>query len=194
VRQLGCQLFCKGKSVIDMIGVVEPNRAESSVKISYPLRRVALPSADDLRRLLEIVSTHWPRLQRVDGAEFIVAFHRIALLGRREKLDMDRGISFWTDDCRVWQQQHQVAPNIFIGGAAFMTAAIAHGDVAFTSPADFPHVSFGLQFAGGGRPSSDQWREVLATGRLLDPTPSPHPVATKSPARVQQLQLTGFRG
>ena len=173
-----------------MIGVVEPNRAESSVKISYPLRRVALPSADELRRLREIVSACWPQLRRVDAMEFAAAFAYVAHAGRRDRLDSEHSLSWWGDETTAWLRRHQLAPNVLsVSGSALLSAVIAHGDVAFTSPADFPHVSLGIQFGGGGHPSSGCWKSVLETGRLREPTPLDRPVAIKNPARVVQLAL-----
>jgi len=176
-----------------MPGVVELGREESGVRITYPVRRVTLPTSEEFEKLLAIVTARWPQLQRSDGAEFVVAFHRLALLGRRQKLDTERGLSFWCDDVRLWQHQQQVAPNVFVAGAPFTAAVLAQADVAHTMSDNFPcDLSFGLQFAGGGRPSSDCWRSVLETGRLLEPSPSPWPVATKSPAQVRQLALIGY--
>lgn len=178
------------------IGVVERGREESSVKITYPVRRLTLPTSEEFEKLLAIVTARWPQLQRSDGAEFVVAFHRILHLGRREKLDTERGLSFWCDDVRAWQQQQQIATNLFVGGRAFTAAVLAQNDVDHTMSERYPFdLSFALQFAGGGRASSEKWRDVLDTGRLLEPLPSPWPVAIKSPVRVQQLAigLSGYK-
>ena len=133
-----------------MIVVSEPH-AKSGATVSYLVKRVALPSEAEAEQLLSIVTARWPQLARSDGAEFVVAFHRILYLGRRQKLDMDRGLTFWTDDVRAWQHQHQISPNIFVGGAAFTAAVIAQNDVDHTMSDHYPFdLSFALQFAGGG--------------------------------------------
>ena len=175
--------------------VAEPH-TESGVRFTYPVRRVAVPTAEESERLLSLVIERWPQLQRVDGAEFVVAFHRILHLGRRDKLDTERGLSFWCDDVRAWQQQQQIATNVFVGGMAFTAAVLAQNDVDHTMSDRYPFdLSFALQFAGGGRASSEKWREALVTGKLLEPSPSPYPAAIKSPARVvQQLALNWRKG
>lgn len=114
-----------------MVDVAEP-RAEPGVRITYPVRRVSLPTSEEFEKPLAIVTARWPQLQRSDGAEFVVAFHRILHLGRRKKLDTERGLAFWTDDVRAWQHQHQISPNVFVGGVSFTAAVLAQNDVGHT--------------------------------------------------------------
>lgn len=120
-----------------------------------------------------------------DAALFRAAFIRLPHCGRRDKLDNQRGLGFWLDDCREWCRQHQINPS-WIGGAPFTAAAAAHGDIRFVMD-NWPHdAAFALQFEGGGAPAKDWWRRALA-GALLEPTPSPYPKVPVSPARVRRL-------
>jgi hypothetical protein len=171
--------------------VAPPRLVEPSVRVATPaLRRLALPTDAEFDRLSEVVLGRYPQLRpRADqqgfDAQFRVSFVRLQHIGRRDRLESERALTWWTDDCRAWQRQHQNALNVFVGGAAFVTAVIACGDILFSSPDSFPHVSLALQFGGGGRLSDDSWREVLASGRLREPTPLDRPTAVRSPAIVR---------
>jgi hypothetical protein len=171
----------------------------SPVRITHPTSKVEIPTAKEFDRLSEIVLRRYPQLApRADregfGSQFRVAMQRLLHVGRKDRLDTQHGLEFWTDDCRDWQQQHRVAQGVFVGGAAIVVAIVACGDIPYAPLDRFPFdLGFGLVAYGGGRQSTDQWRHVLQSGALLAPMQSPYPVAIKSPARVQQLQLTGFR-
>jgi hypothetical protein len=170
--------------------VAERGHEETGVRISYPQRRVALPTESESEKLLATVTARWPEMRRADGAEFVVAFHRILHLGRRDRLDNAHSVNYWCDGCRAWQNQQQISPGVFVGPVSFTAAVLAQGDVAHSMSDNFPFdLSFGLQFGGGGRPSNNQWRRALETGALLEPTPLDRPSAIKSPARVRQLAL-----
>jgi hypothetical protein len=174
-----------------------PRRDEPQVRITNPpLANVAMPNEQQFDRLLETVVQRFPVLRpREDvadfNAQFRAAFKRLTYLGRREKVDTNRALSWWCDDAREWCRRHRVNPS-WINGAAFVAAALAHGDIAYTTLDEWPHVSLGLQFTGGGVPAKDWWHRVLA-GTLLDPVPSPYPKAAASPARAQQLAMGWHR-
>jgi hypothetical protein len=168
-----------------------PRRDEPQVRITAPpLANVALPTAAEFSRLLTIVLDRYPILRpREDpadyAAQFRAAFIRLAHCGRRDKIDNQRGLGFWLDDCQEWCRRHKVNPT-WMGGAAFTCAVIAHGDIQFVM-GDWPHdFAVGLQFGGGGRESKDWWRRAAA-GVLLDPAPPLYPKAAASPARVRQV-------
>ena len=169
------------------------------VRVTYPTTRVAVPSAVEFDRLSEIVLRRCPQLApRSDcegfNAQFRVAMQRLLHVGRKDKLDVQHGWEFWTDDCRNWQQQHRVAQGVFVGPTALVAAIAACGDILYAPLDRFPFdLGFGLVPFGGGRPSTDRWREVLVTGRLLEPTPLDRPTVVQSPARVQQLALNHRR-
>jgi hypothetical protein len=138
-----------------------------------PLPNVALPNEQQFDRLLETVLQRFPVLRpREDvadfNAQFRAAFKRLTHLGRREKVDTDRALTWWLDDCCEWCRRHQV--NLpWINGAAFVAAVLAHGDIAYTSLDEWPHVSLGLQFGGGGREPLGKWHTVLTSGQVLTP-------------------------
>ena len=174
-------------------------RPESSVQVTLaPLRKVSLPSDDEFEKLIGIVLERWPMLHAAgeDWHRFIVqfraAFRRVRYLSRQSKLDTLRGLGWWTDEAAQWLRDHPPSV-VSISGNAFTAAVLAQGNVAHTVGHNYPFdLSFGLLFAGGEVASEDQWREVLATGRLLEPSPSPYSAAPTSPVRVQQLAV-GWR-
>jgi hypothetical protein len=172
----------------------------SPVRITHPTTKVVIPSAEEFDRLSEIVLRRYPQLApRADrenfGVQFRVAFQRLLHVGRKDTLDTQHGWEFWADDCRNWQQQHRVAQGVFVSPAALVAGIAACGDIPYAPLDRFPFdLGFGLVAYGGGRPSADRWREVLATGRLLEPTPLDRPTVVPSPARVQQLALNHRRG
>ena len=173
----------------------------SSVRVTLaPLRKVSLPSDDQFERLIGLVLARWPQLRPRAGedwhgfvVQFRAAFRRVRYLGRQSKLDTLRGLGWWTDDCCSWLRDHPPSV-VSISGNAFTAAILAQGNVAHTVGDNYPYdLAFGLLFAGGEVASEDQWREVLATGRLLEPSPSPFPATTPSPAHVQQLAVGWVR-
>jgi hypothetical protein len=192
------------KARLDALQVQTPAKVmplpPSPVRITHPTSKVEIPSAKEFDRLSEIVLRRYPQLApRADregfDAQFRVAFQRLLHVGRKDKLDMQYGWEFWTDDCRNWQQQHRVAQGVSVSPAALVAAIVACNDILFSPLDRFPFdLGFGLVAFGGGRPSTDRWREVLTTGRLLEPTPLDRPTVVPSPARVQQLALNHRRG
>jgi hypothetical protein len=68
----------------------------------------------------------------------------------------------------------------------FVCAVLAHGDVDFVPLDRFPFdcSAFGLRRDSTGRPATDGWRAVLATGRLRDPVPPLRPSASRSPTQI----------
>jgi hypothetical protein len=175
-----------------------PRWDKPQVRITHPVSRVEPPSAANCRRLSEIVLDCYPQFApRADregfDAQFRVAMQRLLHVGRREKLDLQHGWEFWTNDCRNWQQQHRVAQGVFVGPAALVAAIVACGDIPYAPLDRFPFdLGFGLVAHGGGCPSTDRWHDVLVTGRLLEPTPLDRPAVVQSPASVQQLAV-GWR-
>jgi hypothetical protein len=164
-----------------------PRREEASVKITHPVPQVSLPTADECRRLCEIVWQRYPTLRPSRNEEeefaagFKAAFQFVQHHGRRAEPDHQRGLGWWVDTARDWISQHRVG-GFPIGGAVLVVAIIAAGDVPYTDPEE-PGFAIGLQFGGGGAGSGNWWRRVLG-GAILDPTPSPYPKAAPSPARA----------
>jgi hypothetical protein len=167
-----------------------PRRDEPTVKITHPVRQVTLPGDAERHRLCEIVLTRYPSLRPRAGedeefaAGFLVTFRFVESCGRRAEPDRQRALGFWIDEARSFVSQNRIG-GFPISGPALVVAIIAAGDVPYSDPNAAGFVC-GLQFGGGGRPSTEKWRDVLTTGRLLDPTPSPYPQAAASPSRVQR--------
>jgi hypothetical protein len=141
-----------------------------------------MPSGDELRRLQEIVIARYPQLashlqppgEAFDG--FRCAFLRIGHLGR-DKLNDKLALVTWIDDAAVWLRDNQVYPNR-VTVRDFVCAVLAHGDIDYISMDRFPFdcSAFGLRRDSTGRPATDGWRAVLATGRLRDPVPLPRSI------------------
>ena len=167
----------------------EPQRQERQVKIGAPpLPQLVMPNEEQRRKLCEIVFRHYPSLRpRRDeedefAREFRAAMHFVEHHGRRAEPDRDRSLGWWVDTAREWTSRH--SPGGLIGGAAFVAAVVAAGDVSHSDPRE-PGFIIGLQHTGGGRESSAQWHTVLASGQVLEPSPSPYPTqAPRSPARA----------
>jgi hypothetical protein len=177
--------------MIEIRRLIPPQLGDSQVRITGgPLRRMPLPTDAEFEQLIDLVLARWPQLCRSDnqtfGAEFRAAFQRLQHLGRRDKLDTERALSWWTDDARDWLCEHQLGGRVLVSSPAFTAAVVACGDIGYTALDNFPcDVSFALQFGGGGvRPSSDGWREVLATGSLPKPMSLPHPIEVRSPVQI----------
>jgi hypothetical protein len=159
----------------------------SPVRITHPVAKVTLPTEDEYRRLLQTVLDRYPILRpRADTpdyfAQFKAAFIRLSHCGRRDKVDNQRGLGFWIDDCQEFCRRHQINPSS-IGGGAFTSAVIAHADIKFVIE-DWPHdFVCSLQFGGGGIECRGWWRRALS-GTLLSPEPPLHPVPMPAPSRI----------
>jgi hypothetical protein len=166
---------------------VAPPRQVESLRITHPVEKVSLPSADEGRRLCAIVWREYPKLRPGRGEEeeffgqFSAAFQFVQHHGRRADVDRERSLGWWLDTAREWISQHRIG-GFPISGMALVVAIIAAGDVPFSDPGE-PGLSIGLQFAGGGTPSQDWWKRVLG-GALLGPTPPLHPRPLLAPSRI----------
>ena len=179
--------------------VAPPPRDEPTVRVLHPVRRLTVPTDGEFARLLGIVVERYPQLRSEYPsfqAEFCAAWKRLQHIGRRDRLDTDRGLGWWLDDAAQWLRENSVSPTS-ITGPAFVSALVAQGDVGYAPLDNYPcDLGFALQFGGGGRPASnDGWRHVLQTGNLRAPTPLDRPIVTKSPSRVRQIAigLSGYR-
>jgi hypothetical protein len=167
-----------------------PSLPPSPVRISSPpLARSVLPTEDEYQRLLTVVTGRHPILKpRADTpdyfAQFKAAFIRLSHVGRRDKVDNQRGLGFWVDDCQEFCRRHQINPSS-IGGGAYTAALIAHADIKFVIE-DWPHdFVCSLQWGGGGAGCRGWWKRALG-GTLLSPEPPRYPVPAASPARVRR--------
>ena len=170
-----------------------PRRDEPQVRVtSPPLAKIELPTETEYQRLLGIVLTRYPQLRPHDTRgfeqEFRWAFRFLQHTGRDGKIDRNHDLLFWIDTAAAWLREHKIAHGVGgIGALAFASAAIASGDILFTSLDEFPYVYFGLVPYGGGIPAKDFWRRSLA-GALVEPLPPLHSTARPAPARIMRQQ------
>ena len=136
-----------------------------------------LPSAEEADRLLAMVTGAYPKLRCPDDglptfkAQFRNALSWLAFVYRTDKLATQYAPTFWCDAYREWATRQGFA-DTSMGLRPFAAACIASG-IAYTSPSDYPYMSFGLSLGGAGRPSA-AWRSVLENG-LAPPTEPKRP-------------------
>jgi hypothetical protein len=168
--------------------VDDRNRGPS---IRFPARVTSLPSADEFSRLLEIVTDRYPQLAKPPSItasdyskQFQVAFTFLQSQSRRDRLDVERDLIWWSDASCAWCRTHSVEGAGWMTGAALLAAVIACGDIQFSDPSNFPlEVRIAVQAGGGGNRGGDWWRRALA-GTLLEPLPNPF--ARLRPGKVAQ--------
>jgi hypothetical protein len=132
-------------------------------------RLLVLPTADELRRLEEIVLRAYPKLQAGgDPNSFRAAFHRLTYTRRAERLDTKRSLDFWVDQCEDWLKAQGYCP-WRPAIQSLVAAAIAMGDITFTDPSGFPSMRLGLTALPQFEPLSGRWREVLASNQAPVP-------------------------
>ena len=89
-------------------------------------------------------------------------------IGRAVAVDHKHTVSYWISAAEQILRELGGASET-LSGLSFLAAALAHGDVFYNDVRDFPYVrEFGLR-EYGGRPATDAWRKVLATGKIPEP-------------------------
>lgn len=192
IAALACEIESLKTRVARLEGAHTPTasvaREEDGVRVirgaELDGRRFPMPASSELRQLLAIVVGRYPQLgpdaiyrdhghaherRRLEYfEEFVSAFRFVGDMTRAESLDLKRAASWWVDEGEQWFRVRGEPRTLRL--PAFTAAVIAHGDVLFASLLTFPYdVAFGLRTDGIGRPVSDRWRHVLATGQLRDP-------------------------
>ena len=138
-------------------------------------KHVEIPSESQFKNLVAIVAARYPKFAGVDLDETRRAFIAVGHLNRMPagKLNMQSGVTGWTDIVEDWLRAHRL-PAGGIGGDAVMVAVLAHNDVEYSSLDNWPYdVEFGLCRPGGpGRLCSNSWKALLyGTELLRSPTP-----------------------
>jgi hypothetical protein len=134
--------------------------------IKYP---VVLPTADELRRLEEIVLRQYPKLRAgSDPASFKAAFLRLSYTCRAEKLDTKRSLDWWVDQCEDWLKAQNSYPSR-PATQSFVAACVAMGDIAFSDPSRFPSMQLGITALPQFEALPGRWRAVLESGRVPEP-------------------------
>jgi hypothetical protein len=136
--------------------------------IKYP---VVLPTADELRRLEEIVLRRYPKLRAgSDPASFKAAFFRLSYTRRAEKLDTRQSLDWWVADAEDWlkaQNYYPSRPAI----QSFVAAVIAQGDIAFSDPNKFPSMELGISGITEHRALPGRWQHILESNQAPLPAP-----------------------
>ena len=147
--------------------------------------RFVMPSADELRTLAKFVRARHPAFgphERQDEQdyerEFAAAFRALGYLNCTAAPDTKKALSYWIDGARVWLRARNLDERMT--AAPLMAAAIAHGDIAWSSDR-----SLGLA-EGVGKPCTNRWHGVLQTGEMLPPVPVPN---AAPPAPPQHMGL-----
>jgi hypothetical protein len=180
------------RKVIPAPQVEEGARILTGLEAGMP--QLVLPTDDEYRAMRHIVDGLYPHLkfaaqnpryEEQDAAEdfagFKTAFAYLATLARTETLGQKYAVAWWKDGAEAWAREMRLPATI--PGRAFVAALVAHADIAFTDLRDYP--IFGLAVGDHGRRYLQQWRSVLATGRVLAPVPKPGPrPAVPSPTQL----------
>lgn len=138
----------------------------------------ALPTHAEMKKLFATVRNFSPGKldDKYDPDKpfrgFCAAFRWLANQGRTELPNKKYAISYWLDCCHTWLRQRDVIAND-VGGNELVLAVLAAGDVCYVRG----DLSVGCVWELGlheyykrGRPASDAWRNVMATGNVLTPT------------------------
>ena len=172
-------------------------------RIVYPVERakIALPSDDELRKLLDVVFGSYPMLRpwtpgsrfaSQDEEDFVrqfsAAFTYVAHQGRAEEVDKNRSVGWWADQAGEWWRQKKAPTNI--GSGAFLAACVAAGDIPFQRSDQFGNVWAVALLTFGGRPATEAWRSVLR-GDLRRPIPGVHKAPEGSGFNVRREGSVG---
>jgi hypothetical protein len=152
---------------------------EEGARISYPapVSNFIMPSSTELKQLLSIVLRKFPQLapdmtdrwsqnNEADFArKFAAAFKAIGQMHRTEKPDRKRYASYFVDHAEDLLRAQGASAEI---GPAFLPACLAHGDVPISDwRIDGVALELGLNIYRIGRPATDAWKRVLATGNTI---------------------------
>ncbi|WP_072824770.1 hypothetical protein [Bradyrhizobium erythrophlei] len=172
----------------------EPEGAR--ITLSIERAKIALPNEDELRKLLDVVFGTYPTLRPwTHGSsyafqdeqnftrQFSAAFGYVSSQGRADEIDMKHSVSWWADQASDWLRHR--GDRTDIGGAAFLAACVAAGDVAFQRSDQFGNVwAVGLA-SWEGRKATEAWRNVLC-GELRRPVPGIHKAPERSSLSVRR--------
>ena len=150
--------------------------------------RADFPGDPDIDRLIEMVQSHYPRLEplrdEVDPrGNFIRAMHYV-LQGadRRSTLNTEYSFNLHVDNANQWLGRYRFGRT---NARALMVAIIA-GGIAHSDPTEFPFAEVGIGAGGPRRTPATTWRQVISNG-LPEPLPRDRPpVLAPSPVRVTQ--------
>jgi hypothetical protein len=163
------------------VKIAQPKPVEDEgTRVSYPapLSTFVMPSSTELKQLLAIVLAKFPRLapdmtdrwannnEANFAKQFAAAFRAVGMMSRTEKPDKKHFPSYFIshaeDSLRALGAYAEIGP-------AFLPACLAWGDVPVSDwRIDGVVLELGLNIFRIGRPATDAWRKVLATGRTIE--------------------------
>jgi hypothetical protein len=124
-----------------------------------------MPSAGELRRILQVVAGRFPQYATVPQEVFAAAFRFVQSCSRTAKLDTKHGIEYWLDEAATFCKRHD------IGSDALLAAVVAAGDVGYSNPEMSGFASFAL-VRHGQHVGKEAWRGVLSGNGIVSPTPT----------------------
>ena len=156
---------------------------------STPLQSIDLPTTEQQDALLKMLAAKHHALRLPEGGDpyshrhmFSRGMFYAAHVRRRPEPATGFATSFWLDDAKEFLAQYDYA-----GGMAllpFVSALICSG-VVYTSPENWPWLSFGLARGAAIQPSS-MWRTVLERG-------IPAPTEPRNRPAVKEVQFNMIR-
>jgi hypothetical protein len=153
-----------------MVSIIEHNKPINGVNIVNETR-VEMPSEKDwptpnqIKQLAILVKGRFPELAKgIDQSNHFKNALLFLMFARREpKPNTGVYLSYWVQVCTDWLERMGIP-----GGTnsdALIAAAACHG-IAYAGP---QYGSLGINRGETGAPQSSKWREVLATGRVIEP-------------------------
>jgi hypothetical protein len=127
---------------------------------------VVLPTADELRRLEEIVLSQYPKLRAGgDPASFKASFHRLSYVRRAEKIDTKHSLDWWVGEAEDWLKAQHYYPSR-PATQSFVAAVIAMGDIGFSDPNKFPSMELAITGITEHHALPGRWRAILASNQV----------------------------
>jgi len=164
-----------------------PSAIGRDVSITHPHEEPTgtPPTEDEHLKLLSVVFGKIPGLRPAETrtaefqADYRSAFEALRRVGRAEKPDPGKSVSWWIEEFRY---AHLLGAEV--RSNAFLAAVLAHGDIPYVR-GNGANISWelGLVLYGTSRrPTGDAWRKVLQTGELLRPSPLARPLTPEERA------------
>ena len=166
------------KSRIEAEQKTAPIIEDAGVRVTFSRRApIELPSRDECEKLIEIVfrkypqldpkfDREWDRKQYVDG--FASALWRIAYWGRVEKFHRASDLAI---EANQYVRETRSGDAVGDVSGAFLVAAIAAGDVKFSTGNSALGMPWKVALGFHGEPARPAWKEVLSRGFPRVPEP-----------------------
>jgi hypothetical protein len=156
----------------------------ATITVIPPVSSFIMPNDAEMRQLLKFAIVRLTQMGRApdfSGArgeekqdefyrQFCAAFEALGGITRAPELDGKHSFGHWVDTAKeiLRRADGRSVPEL---GPALLAAVIAHGDILFNDPREFPYVQeFGLRDYNMGKPATDGWKKVLAAGKAPEPT------------------------